>query len=119
MKCHFAAGMPSQKPRVHTTTMSPPETSSAVRRLATALAPLALCFVVGWFVISGPLGFGGGEKDIFLVVPLAIWSLVFALSSLVMWAGGASLARSSKVSALVAVGVLAAAFATLVAVSWR
>lgn len=99
--------------------MSLPKPASAFWRLAAALAPLALCFVVGWSVTSGPISLGGGEKDIFIVFPLAIWSLVFALSSLATWAGGASLSKSSKVSALVATGVLAAAFATLVVVSWR
>ena len=93
--------------------------ASALWRLVAAFSPLALCFVFAWLVTAGPLGFGGGEKDIFIVFPLAIWSLVFALSSLAAWAGGASLSKSYKVSALVATGVLAAAFATLVVVSWR
>ena len=99
--------------------MSQSKIAAAFWRLATAIAPLALCFVIGLSVTSGPISLGGGEKDIFLVLPLAIWSLVFALSSLAMWIGGASLARSSKVSALVALGVFAAIFAILVVVSWR
>jgi hypothetical protein len=99
--------------------MSQPDSSSPLLRLAAAISPLALCLLLAWSVAGGPVGLGGGEKDLFLIAPLALWSLVFALSSLVMWAGGASLPRSTKISALVAVGVLASAFAALVVVSWR
>ena len=93
--------------------------ASALWRLVAAFSPLALCFVFAWLVTAGPLGFGGGEKDIFLVLPLALWSMVFAVTSLAMWAGGASLARATRVSALVALGVLAASFALLVALTWQ
>lgn len=93
--------------------------ASALWRLVAAFSPLALCFVFAWLVTSGPLGFGGGEKDIFLVLPLALWSVVFAVASLAMWAGGASLARATKASALVALGALAVSYALLVALTWQ
>lgn len=99
--------------------MMPPKPASAFRRLGASLSPLALCLLVGWLLTKGSLSLGGGEKDILLVFPLAVWSLVFALSSLTLWARGASLAKSSLVSALVASGALAAAFAALVVVSLR
>ena len=99
--------------------MTSPSSASGLWRLVSAFLPLALCLVFAWLVTSGPLGFGGGEKDIFLVLPLALWSVVFAAVSLAMWARGASLASASKLSALVALGVLAVSFALLVVLTWR
>ncbi len=69
--------------------------------------------------MAGLLGFEGGEKDVFLIFPLALWSSVFAAASLAMWTGGASLPKATRVSALIAFGVLAVAFVLLVAFSWR
>lgn len=83
------------------------------------MAPLALCFALAWAVIEGPLSFGGGEKDIILIFPLAAWSLLFAVTSLVLWAVGTSLGRASKLAALIALAVLVLALAILAAVTWR
>jgi hypothetical protein len=99
--------------------MPSPSIVSVLLRLCSACVPLALCFLLAWLVMSGPFSFGGGEKDIFLVLPLALWSLVFAVASLVMWARGASLPRSAKVSALIAMGVLALAFSFLLLQTWQ
>ena len=90
------------------------DSSSARRRLAVAFLPLGLCLLLGWAVTLGPFGLGGGEKDILILLPLALWSLVFAISSLAMWVVGATLAKSSRVSALIGVGVLGVALVTLV-----
>jgi len=97
--------------------MSSSSSASALQRLVTALSPLALCLVSGWLVTAGLLGFGGGEKDVFVILPLALWSMVFAVASLAMWAGGASLSKATRVSALIALGVLAVSFALLVALA--
>ncbi len=99
--------------------MSSPHSTSAFWRLAVAFGPLAFCFALGWMVTAGPFGFGGGEKDIFLVFPLAAWSLVFCVSSLVMGTAKAPLARSTRGSAVVALGVLIAAVATFAVLTWR
>lgn len=93
--------------------------TSPLLRLGVAFAPLVLCFALAWAVTVGPLSFGGGEKDIILVFPLAALSLLFALASLVMWAFRAPLARASKVAALVSLAVFTVAFAILVAITWR
>lgn len=92
---------------------------SPLWRLVAALSPLALCLVLAWLVTAGPLGLGGGEKDVLLVVPVALWSVVFAVASLVMWARGASLARASQVASLVAFAMVVIAFVLLVALTWR
>jgi hypothetical protein len=99
--------------------MSPPRRSSPFLRLGVAFAPLALCFALAWAVTTGPLGFGGGEKDIFLVLPLAALSLLFASVSMVMWALRAPLAKACKVAALISLTVVSAAFAALVAFTWH
>lgn len=98
--------------------MLKPSNTSPLLRLGVAFAPLALCFALAWAVTAGALSFGGGEKDIILVFPLAALSLLFAVVSLVMWALHASLARASKVAGLVSLAVLALAYAALVAVTW-
>jgi ABC-type transport system involved in multi-copper enzyme maturation permease subunit len=93
--------------------------TSPFLRLGVAFTPLTLCIALAWAVTAGPLGFGGGEKDIILAFPLAALSLVFALVSLALWAFRASLARASKVAALVSLVVLVVALLAFVFVTWR
>jgi hypothetical protein len=57
----------------------------------------------GWLVLEGHLNFGSGEKDIFLLIPLLLWSFVWFCSILVLWWRRSPVGRSLK---------LAAAFAT-------
>ena len=89
-----------------------------VPRLCVAIAPLLASAAMAWAVTSGPLHLGGGEKDIFLVFPLAVWSLMFMISSVVFWTRGATLARASGMSALLSTVLLAALFA-LVVMTWH
>lgn len=93
--------------------------SFALWRLCSALAPLAFCFLLAWLVTRGSISLSGGEKDIFLVLPLAVWSLVFAVASLITWAGGVALPRATRLSALVATGVFTLAFALFVVLTWQ
>ena len=93
--------------------------ASPLLRLSVAFSPLALCFALAWAVTAGPVGFGGGEKDIFVVFLLAGLAVLFALSSLVLWAFRLPLAAATKVAALVSLVVLAVVYAILFAVSWR
>ena len=102
-----------------TVAMPPQRNTSPFLRLSVAFAPLALSFALAWSVTAGPFSLGGGEKDIILVIPLAVCSLLFAVSSLILWAVGASLGRASKLSALVALAIPALAFAVLTAITWR
>ena len=71
-------------------------------RIGIALLPLATVPVLVLLIANGDLNFGGGEKDILLVAPWALWSLIFVASSLFLWARGWTLARSVTRSALAA-----------------
>lgn len=81
-------------------------------RVMTALLPLALAPVLVMLIANGQLDLGGGEKDLVWVVPWFLWSMIFAVSSFVLWYRGWSLWRSSARSAAVAfAGVVLAALA--------
>ena len=54
-------------------------------RFATALVPLALTPALGSAINAGTLNFGGGEKDIILLIPWVLWSLAYAVAALVYW----------------------------------
>lgn len=92
---------------------------AAIRRLATALAPLALCALVAWGVTGGPLSFGGGEKDILLLTPVAIWALVFALVSLLLWALGKPPGQAARVATVCGLLTLLVALGGLLLWGWR
>lgn len=73
-------------------------------RIVTAVAPLLLTPLVGALLESPNVSFGGGEKDIILIVPWAVWSAVFCVVALLMWRKQAPLGRSLAWSALAAIG---------------
>ena len=57
----------------------------AIARIITAFTPLVLTPALRWAIANGSLNFGGGEKDIILLVPWIIWSIGFATAALVCW----------------------------------
>lgn len=87
-------------------------------RLALAVAPLALSVLFAWASAEGHLNFGGGEKDILLAAPLFLWSLVYLIACLVLWARSASLKRTTLISAAIATALIAIAWIALFAASW-
>lgn len=87
-------------------------------RVLLALAPLLLTILFTWLVAEGHLGFGGGEKEILLALPLAIWSLVYLLCCLVLWWRRSALRRAIAISAALASGVVAAAWLVLLGTVW-
>lgn len=87
-------------------------------RLALAVAPLGLSVLFAWATAEGHLNFGGGEKDILLAGPLLLWSLVYLITCLVLWARRARLKRTTLISAVVATALIAIAWIALFAASW-
>ncbi|MEN8160073.1 MAG: hypothetical protein ABFS41_08385 [Myxococcota bacterium] len=82
--------------------------SRPLLRLLAAFLPLLLVPAFGFLIAEGHLDLGGGDKDIVWVFPYAAWSLLYALSSVVLWVRGWPLSAAARRSALVAVlGVLA------------
>lgn len=87
-------------------------------RLLVAAAPLLLTVLFGGLVMEGGLNFGGGEKDVFLVVPMLLWSLVFLCCFLLLWWRQSTLGRAVALSAIIATGFVVAAALILFGGSW-
>lgn len=96
-----------------------PSAMRFLSRICAAFAPMAATVALAWSVMSGPISFGGGEKDIILVFPVAIWSILFAVVSLIMWARGATLAKASGIAAIAAFIALFALIAAFTVLTWR
>jgi len=82
-------------------------------RLLVAFTPLLLTFLLTWLTMEGHLNFGAGCKDVFLAVPLLIWSLVFFLCHVVLWWRKFTFGRLIAVSCAVATGVVVFAWVAL------
>jgi hypothetical protein len=83
---------------------------AGVPRAVVALLPLALVPVLVHLIANGGLDLGGGETDLVWVLVWLLWSVLFAISSLVLWHRGWPVARSVVRSMLVGLaGVLMAA----------
>ena len=79
-------------------------------RVVVTLVPLALVPVLLILIANGHLDLGGGEADLVWVLVWLVWSVLFALSSVVLWRRGWSIGRSVVRSMLVGlVGLLLAA----------
>ena len=59
--------------------------SQAPLRLVAAFAPLAATPVLSHLINNGTLNFGGGEKDIIVIVPWLAWSALYAVFSIIYW----------------------------------
>ena len=90
----------------------------ALLKLFLAIVPLLLTLLLAWLTMEGRLNFGGGEKDLFIAVPLLLWSLVYLCCYLTLWWRRSSTARLVAVSSGVATGVVAVAWAVLFVFSW-
>jgi len=73
----------------------------SVVRVVLSLLPLGLTPALGYVLANGHLNLGGGEKDILVLLPWLVWSLLFAVSSWVFWRREYSITRSLLASALV------------------
>lgn len=73
-----------------------------------ALIPLMLTPVLLYLIAEGRLDFGGGEKDLILLLPWLIWSVLFAVCSLVLIYRRWALAKwAASSAALATVGLFA------------
>ncbi len=54
-------------------------------RLLWMLSPLAVTPLLGWLIAEGWLNFGGGEKDLVLLIPWLIWSVCLLLIGAICW----------------------------------
>lgn len=54
-------------------------------KLLMCLLPMALTPLWGYLISEGYFNFGGGEKDLLLLIPWIFWSLVYLLIFIVAW----------------------------------
>lgn len=54
----------------------------------------------GYLIADGYLNFGGGEKDLFLLIPWIIWAFIYLLIFIIAWIKR----RNTKVIVLYSVG---------------
>jgi len=57
-------------------------------KLALCLLPLGLSPLWVFLIAEDYLSFGGGEKDLFLLIPWLVWSILYAIIFAVCWAKG-------------------------------
>jgi len=84
--------------------------SRIVVSILIASVPFAATLLFGYLIAESVLNFGSGEKDLFLVLPALLWSLIFALALLVFRLRGARIARSTARAAIVATVLLVLAW---------
>jgi hypothetical protein len=79
-------------------------------KIALCILPLALTPIWGFLLSEGYLNLGGGCKDIILLIPWLLWSIVYSLIFTVLWIRGRSLGRLIAYSIAGASGVMVLAW---------
>lgn len=92
--------------------------TNVLLRLSIALLPLLLSLLFAWLTMEGRLNFGAGEKDVFLALPLLLWSLLFLVCSLALWWRKAPLGRMLRRAAAYSTLALIALWLALAALLW-
>ena len=77
-----------------------------MRRVISLLWPFLLLPAFVFATAEGILNFGGGEKDIFLAIPLALLAVLYFLTSLVLWWRGMAPGRATWLAGLIALGLV-------------
>jgi hypothetical protein len=70
-----------------------------LKMLGLCLGPLAVTPLLVLLIAEGYLNFGGGEKDLILVLPWVLWSLVYGSAFAVCWARKLPLRRALSYAA--------------------
>ena len=86
-------------------------------KLAACVLPLALTPLWRYLISEDYLNFGGGCKDIILVIPWFIWSAAYALFFVVLWIKKYSFGRLVGYSVGGAVGIVVVALTILLVFS--
>ncbi len=78
-----------------------------ILRLILSIVPLAVTPLLGFLIADGYLNFGGGEKDLLLLIPWMVWSVAYFVLFLIFWRRKLSLQKGCGYAALGATGALA------------
>jgi len=65
-------------------------TQKFVTKIVVCLLPLALTPLLAILISEGYLNLGGGCKDIILLIPWLLWSIVYSVFFIVLWIRGRS-----------------------------
>lgn len=82
-------------------------------RLGLSLLPLGLTPLMVHLIGHGYLNFGGGCKDVVIIIPWMLWSLIYLIISLVCWRKQWSIAKAMAYSVSGATGMLVLLFLVL------
>ncbi|MGR9072183.1 MAG: hypothetical protein ACU833_03850 [Gammaproteobacteria bacterium] len=78
-----------------------------MKSLFSALFPLLIMPLLGWLIAEGRLNFGGGEKDVLLLFPWLVFSVVYLAAFIVCRIKQKSVSAGIGISALFSAGFLA------------
>jgi hypothetical protein len=84
-----------------------------ILNLELCLLPLEIAPVLGYLISEGVLNFGGGEKDILLLIPWLVWSLLYAVLFIIFWMKGWTTKRRLAVAVGGASGICLVAWLAL------
>jgi len=90
-----------------------------ILRLALCLLPAALTPLLLYLISESYLNFGGGEKDIILVIPWLLWSILYAIAFAVCWVKRFAIRRTLGYAAGIATAIVAVIWFVLLFVSVR
>jgi hypothetical protein len=89
----------------------------SLTKMAACLGPLALTPLLAFLISEDYLSFGGGCKDIILLIPWLVWSAAYVLIFIGLWIKKHSFGWLVGYSAAGATGVVALAWIILLVVS--
>ncbi len=75
-------------------------------RFFLAILPTALTPLLAYLIADGTLNFGGGEKDLVLLLPWLVWSFIYMVCFIVLWIKRVSLLKSLVISGVIALLII-------------
>lgn len=87
-------------------------------RSLVAVVPLGLTAVFGWLSVSDHLGPDGAQTGIALILPMALWSLLFLVCMFFPQPRRAPVGKAALLSAAYATGLSVILWIALIAYVW-
>ena len=78
----------------------------ALWRFLLGIAPLGFTPLLAFLIAEGHLNFGGGEKDLLLLIPWTLWAIIYSIIYVVQWIRKANIIRGVYISAVGATGLI-------------
>lgn len=87
-------------------------------RSFVAILPLVLTVLFGWLSVSGRLDADGAQTGIALIIPMAVWSLLYLVCIFFPRARRAPVGKAALLSAAYATGLSVIAWIALIVYAW-